>query len=129
VDNTADLAKPISTATQTALNAKAPLSLGVTQVLTSTGGYRVEPADTNGKRLITQWGKVTTNSANYAVTFPTAFTTTPSSIKIDFEEPTYNSSFAPSFFATNSRTKTGFKITLNGSAILGGAILWEAKGD
>gem|GEM_PF-5751508 len=97
------------------------------QVLTSTGGYRVEPEDSSGKRLITQWGKVTTNTANYAVTFPIAFTTVPS-VKINFEQPTYGSGFAPFYFATNSRTTTGFRITENGSAMLGGAILWEAKG-
>jgi len=99
-----------------------------TQVLTSAAGYRIEPPDSSGKRLITQWGKVTTNTENYAVIFPIALTAVPSNVKINFEEPTYSSSFAPSYFATNSRTSTGFKITRNGSAILGGAILWEAKG-
>jgi hypothetical protein len=99
----------------------------ITQVLTSTGGYRVEPEDSSGKKLITQWGKVTTNSPNYQVTFPTAFTVTPT-VKINFEEPTSTSSFSPVYFATNSRTTTGFRITENGSATLGGAILWEAKG-
>jgi len=94
-------------------------AVSIVQVLTTTGGYRVEPADESGKRLITQWGKVTTNSENYAVIFPITFSTVPM-VKINFEEPTYNSAFAPSYFATNSRMATGFKITHNGSAMLGG---------